>query len=233
MGVLRSAEDVPACPDSPLAQENLLQPVLQRCSCGQLHESNHLLDNPGAQRPWSFSQGRGALRVVGSVFATPAVLFTSLLLILHIAEEFFGQGWFQPFCLINLWGVTALIALIEILALNSIKRQVVCVSLLAFGVLFLTQNSLSQATSFLSCLCCRATLAGLRSVIPSRVNIPSFGWIERRWVTRRLSLHTVPGLWAWVRHVSNPLLALADADWMADRREHNRFHIDVRAHWHA
>jgi hypothetical protein len=50
------------------------------------------------------------------------------MLIQCIAEEFFGHGWFQPFCLINLWGITALLALIEILALNSIKRQVVSFS---------------------------------------------------------------------------------------------------------
>ncbi|KAK0636998.1 hypothetical protein B0T17DRAFT_504384 [Bombardia bombarda] len=40
------------------------------------------------------------------------------------AEDFWSNGWFEPFCLINLWGVTALIAFIEVLILNSIKRQV-------------------------------------------------------------------------------------------------------------
>ncbi|KAK4450809.1 hypothetical protein QBC34DRAFT_65872 [Podospora aff. communis PSN243] len=39
-------------------------------------------------------------------------------------DEFFGHGWFQPFCLINLWCVTALLAFIEIIYLNSVKRQV-------------------------------------------------------------------------------------------------------------
>ncbi|KAK1774903.1 hypothetical protein QBC45DRAFT_336532 [Copromyces sp. CBS 386.78] len=37
---------------------------------------------------------------------------------------FFGHGWFEPFCVLNLWGYTALLALFEILLLNSIKRQI-------------------------------------------------------------------------------------------------------------
>ncbi len=42
-----------------------------------------------------------------------------------IVDDFFGDGWFKPFCIINQWGITTLIAVFEILALNSIKRQVV------------------------------------------------------------------------------------------------------------
>ncbi|KAK4463947.1 hypothetical protein QBC42DRAFT_322538 [Cladorrhinum samala] len=40
------------------------------------------------------------------------------------AEDFFGDYWFQPYCLINLYCITGLIAIFEILVLNSIKRQV-------------------------------------------------------------------------------------------------------------
>ncbi|KAK4228604.1 hypothetical protein QBC38DRAFT_361521 [Podospora fimiseda] len=40
------------------------------------------------------------------------------------AETFFGDYWFQPFCLINLYCVTGLIAIFELLILSSIKRQV-------------------------------------------------------------------------------------------------------------
>ncbi|KAK4194138.1 hypothetical protein QBC40DRAFT_239136 [Triangularia verruculosa] len=40
------------------------------------------------------------------------------------AEEFFGNGWFEPFCIINLYIGIPLIALFEIFVLNSIKRQV-------------------------------------------------------------------------------------------------------------
>ncbi|KAK3323843.1 hypothetical protein B0T19DRAFT_214530 [Cercophora scortea] len=39
-------------------------------------------------------------------------------------EDFWSDGWFQPFCIINLWGVTALLAFIEIVYLNSVKRPV-------------------------------------------------------------------------------------------------------------
>jgi hypothetical protein len=41
------------------------------------------------------------------------------------APGFFGNGWFQPFSIINLYGVTSLISWLEILFLNSIKRQAV------------------------------------------------------------------------------------------------------------
>jgi hypothetical protein len=44
---------------------------------------------------------------------------------MSLVEDFFSEGWFKPFCIFNLWGVTALIAMFEILVLNSIKRQVV------------------------------------------------------------------------------------------------------------
>ncbi|KAK0721656.1 hypothetical protein B0T26DRAFT_643757 [Lasiosphaeria miniovina] len=39
-------------------------------------------------------------------------------------EDFFGDGWFKPFCIINLWGVIALLGFVEILILNSVKRPV-------------------------------------------------------------------------------------------------------------
>ena len=39
--------------------------------------------------------------------------------------DFFGDGWFEPFCVLNLWGFTAFLAFVEILVLNSVKRQVV------------------------------------------------------------------------------------------------------------
>lgn len=43
-----------------------------------------------------------------------------------LVEDFFtGDGWFPPFCVLNLFGVTALIATLEILVLNSVKRPVV------------------------------------------------------------------------------------------------------------
>lgn len=41
----------------------------------------------------------------------------------HIAEDLFGQGLFKPFVILNKFGINSLIALIEILALSSIKRQ--------------------------------------------------------------------------------------------------------------
>jgi len=40
-------------------------------------------------------------------------------------EDFFSDGWFEQFCVLNLWGVTAIIAFVEIIFLNSIKRPVV------------------------------------------------------------------------------------------------------------
>ncbi|KAK4651970.1 hypothetical protein QC762_607200 [Podospora pseudocomata] len=39
-------------------------------------------------------------------------------------KDFWGHGWFEPFCILNLYLVTSLIALFEIFVLNSIKRQV-------------------------------------------------------------------------------------------------------------
>lgn len=43
----------------------------------------------------------------------------------RLAGDFFGHGWFEPFCVLNLWGYTSLLALFEIMSLNSIKRQMV------------------------------------------------------------------------------------------------------------
>ncbi|KAK2066732.1 hypothetical protein P8C59_000522 [Phyllachora maydis] len=61
----------------------------------------------------------------------------------HVSDsgDLFEGGWFKPFCIINLWGTTALLAVVEIMFLNSIKRQVpvaahaVGVTLLAVGYL--------------------------------------------------------------------------------------------------
>ncbi|KAM7195766.1 hypothetical protein V8F20_007336 [Naviculisporaceae sp. PSN 640] len=40
-------------------------------------------------------------------------------------EDFFtSDGWFHPFCIVNLWVVTGLIAFAEVLFLNSVRRQV-------------------------------------------------------------------------------------------------------------
>lgn len=41
-----------------------------------------------------------------------------------IGKDFWGHGWFEPFCILNLYLATSLIALFEIFVLNSIKRQV-------------------------------------------------------------------------------------------------------------
>jgi hypothetical protein len=38
----------------------------------------------------------------------------------------FSAGWLQSFCVLNLYGITVLLVLTEILLLNSIKRPVVC-----------------------------------------------------------------------------------------------------------
>ncbi|KAK4189435.1 hypothetical protein QBC35DRAFT_545788 [Podospora australis] len=54
------------------------------------------------------------------------------------AEEFFGNGWFQPFCIINLYIVTVLIAFFEIFVLNSIRRQIPVPSHTFAIVLFLS-----------------------------------------------------------------------------------------------
>lgn len=43
----------------------------------------------------------------------------------RLAGDFFGHGWFEPFCVLNLRGYTALLALFDIMLLNSIKRQIV------------------------------------------------------------------------------------------------------------
>ncbi|KAK0715068.1 hypothetical protein B0H67DRAFT_233442 [Lasiosphaeris hirsuta] len=59
-------------------------------------------------------------------------------------DEFFGSGWFQPFCHINLWVVTALIAFIEILGLNSIRRQVPVASHV-FSIMFILAGYLGWA----------------------------------------------------------------------------------------
>ncbi|KAL7792128.1 hypothetical protein V8C37DRAFT_402540 [Trichoderma ceciliae] len=37
-------------------------------------------------------------------------------------SDLFGQGWFKPFVIFNLYGITSIIMVIEILLLNSIKR---------------------------------------------------------------------------------------------------------------
>ncbi|KAK1755464.1 hypothetical protein QBC47DRAFT_189924 [Echria macrotheca] len=42
----------------------------------------------------------------------------------ELFDSLFGHGWFQPFCIISLWGITALVAIIEILFLNKIKYPV-------------------------------------------------------------------------------------------------------------
>ncbi|KAK3389189.1 hypothetical protein B0H63DRAFT_463150 [Podospora didyma] len=38
--------------------------------------------------------------------------------------DFFSDGWFEPFCVLNLWVFTTFLASAEILVLNSVKRQV-------------------------------------------------------------------------------------------------------------
>jgi len=40
-------------------------------------------------------------------------------------DDLFGHGWFVPFCITNLWGVTAMFGLLEVFFLNSIKPQTV------------------------------------------------------------------------------------------------------------
>ncbi|KAH8895834.1 hypothetical protein GQ53DRAFT_854040 [Thozetella sp. PMI_491] len=62
----------------------------------------------------------------------------------HPVHDFFGDGWFKPFCIINQWGITTLIAMIEILGLNSIKRQVPVPSHI-FGLMFLCAAYLGWA----------------------------------------------------------------------------------------
>ncbi|KAK3989346.1 hypothetical protein QBC44DRAFT_350600 [Cladorrhinum sp. PSN332] len=54
------------------------------------------------------------------------------------AETFFGDYWFQPYCLINLYCVTGLIALFEVFVLNSIKRQIPVGSHTFFVAFFLS-----------------------------------------------------------------------------------------------
>lgn len=60
------------------------------------------------------------------------VVFPSLLeWILHtlltiiLVSDMFGEGWFKPFVLINMYGVNAVVMIIEMLFLNSIKRPMV------------------------------------------------------------------------------------------------------------
>lgn len=42
-----------------------------------------------------------------------------------LVSDLFGEGWFKAFVLINLYGVTSVIMMIEILFFNSIKRPFV------------------------------------------------------------------------------------------------------------
>ena len=82
------------------------------------HDQGHL---PGGAKDesalfWAFGPGRCMARCFDGGY-----LLTSALV-----EDFFtSDGWFPPFCVLNLWGVTALIAILEILVLSSVKRPVV------------------------------------------------------------------------------------------------------------
>ncbi|KAK3935571.1 hypothetical protein QBC46DRAFT_358152 [Diplogelasinospora grovesii] len=58
--------------------------------------------------------------------------------------DLFGDGWFAPFCIINLYGVTAFIAFLEITIFNSIKRQVP-VPTHVFALMFLLSSYLGFA----------------------------------------------------------------------------------------
>ncbi|KAK1836568.1 hypothetical protein QBC39DRAFT_378112 [Podospora conica] len=61
------------------------------------------------------------------------------------ADKLFGYGWFEPFCIINLWGVTAALGLFEIFSLNSIKPQTP-VATHIFALLFLLSGYLGWAS---------------------------------------------------------------------------------------
>lgn len=45
-------------------------------------------------------------------------------------KDVFHNGWFQTFCILNAYGINTIIALIEVLALNSIRRMEVMVLLI-------------------------------------------------------------------------------------------------------
>jgi len=76
-------------------------------------------------------------RVFFSIFYTAAVVFPHvvsltywLILVPHDHEDvggsiehLFGNGWFKPYCIINLFAVNSLIATIEVVFLSSIRRQ--------------------------------------------------------------------------------------------------------------
>jgi len=69
-----------------------------------------------------------------------AIIYWAILVPKGRGEEFFGSGWLQQVCIICLWGATLLLALGEVLFLNSMSRRVVSQShggfhLLAVGLL--------------------------------------------------------------------------------------------------
>ncbi|PTB43626.1 hypothetical protein M441DRAFT_135928 [Trichoderma asperellum CBS 433.97] len=66
-------------------------------------------------------------------------------------SDIFGQGWFKSFCILNLYGITAIIMIIEILFLNSIKRPFSIYahifSLLVLAGLFLAWAAIGRAAT--------------------------------------------------------------------------------------
>ncbi|KAK0743675.1 hypothetical protein B0T18DRAFT_490343 [Schizothecium vesticola] len=60
-------------------------------------------------------------------------------------DDLFGHGWFEPFCIINLWGVTALLGLLEIFGLNSVKPQTP-VATHVFALMFILSGYLGWAS---------------------------------------------------------------------------------------
>ncbi|KAH8130553.1 hypothetical protein FP744_10003857 [Trichoderma asperellum] len=66
-------------------------------------------------------------------------------------SDIFGQGWFKSFCILNLYGIMAIIMIIEILFLNSIKRPFSIYahifSLLVLAGLFLAWAAIGRAAT--------------------------------------------------------------------------------------
>lgn len=65
----------------------------------------------------------------------------------RLAGDFLSHGWFEPFCVLNLWGYTSLLALFEIMFLNSIKRQIVSCRVSGVGLHVMT----GRLISFIAC----------------------------------------------------------------------------------
>lgn len=125
-------------------------------------------------------------------------------------KDVFSEGWFKPFCLFNLYVFPSVLTVIEVVFLNSMRRQEVRFMVLPFlfdlcqsRSLILESSSPFQATCSAPWHLLDCTWPTVQLARRLLVTTPSSGWTRISLVAKRRWRHTVRASSPWQLQVSN------------------------------